>query len=1151
MNLGNHSEDKYRKAFLRKQKSAARKHRRYMDMRRRKNTESTPSSARDFSVDTKPKLDVSDLAVSFLVGTVSIYRNTKKTMQGQYRFLKNGLSHKIASSKNTYLHIRNEYKKKKYLQQQELQREREELLKREKEKSFLSQKERQLKEEEYEQKKIEQEALQREIDIKEKQIQEQEAYYAQKQKQERLKREQLQNEIALEEQRIRDQERLQKKREKQLRAETLKVQKEKARQEKKDLRLRLRTEKKREKQLRAEMLRAEKLKKEKEVYLVESEPSSDDMVMKKTKTSATKGLNTKRTFRKKKGSRAKKSGKRSWLVKIFLFLASIFLLFAGFAFIWFIGLEIPDVENFENRKISNSTKIYDKTGEILLYDIHDNIRRTVVDSENISQHAKNAIVAIEDHTFYEHNGVVWKSTFRAVLQTLFSKAGLSSAGTAGGSTLTQQVIKNTLLNRDRVISRKVKEWVLAYKIEKKLSKDKILEIYLNEAPYGGTIYGIQEASNRFFGISASELSPAQAAYLAAIPNLPTYYSPYGKNLKELGERQKTVLREMKRYGFLSDVQYRQALTEEVEFLPQDDSFAKSLHFVQYVRSELEKKYGVDMVENGGLQVVTTLDYELQKKAESIIKEHIEEVEEEFNASNAALVAIESSTGHILSMVGSRDYFDTDDFDGNFNVALAPRQPGSSFKPFAYVSAFEKGYLPESTIFDTQTQFNARCAPDETKNQDGCYSPNNYDFKFKGPLTFREALAESRNIPAIKINYLAGVSNVIQRAKDLGISSLNKSADFYGLGLVLGGGEVSLFEMTSAYTAFSNDGVYNKPTGILEVRDVKGQVIDAYVNNESRVIEKNAVRMLNSILSDNEARSPLFGRQSFLHFGDRDVAGKTGTTNDNRDAWLIGYTPDVAVGVWTGNNDNSSMKKGSSISGKPWRRYMDEIIQGYSKSSFLDYSLPDNFDQLPNMIRGDWFGGDSYVIDTVSGKLATEFTPQETRLTVPQPDPHTILHWINKQNPLVPNTTRNDGQYKNWEHSVAKYTRENLSAILGFNIQKPTEYDDVHGPNGEIILDEEDDFSFRIRGIDDGRVYSLDDPIDISLRFRDRDEDEIEKAQFFINNAFVGSIESEPFEFSFVPSELQYFEEENILRISVTDIDGTTIINEENFVLDFG
>lgn len=816
----------------------------------------------------------------------------------------------------------------------------------------------------------------------------------------------------------------------------------------------------------------------------------------------------------------------------FFILITLFVL-AGIFFIWFATLKIPDITNFENRKIANSTKIYDKTGEVLLYDIHENIRRTVVDLDNIAPSAKDAIIAIEDHSFYDHKGVVVSSTLRAIFQTALSKIGMRKGGSVGGSTLTQQVIKNTLLTRDKVLSRKAKEWVLAYKIEQRFTKDEILEIYLNEAPYGGTLYGIEEASKHFFGVSASELTLAQSAYLAAIPNLPTYYSPYGPNKDKLDARQKIVLQQMKKYGFISNDEYKEAMVEEVTFLPQEDNFAKSLHFVQYIRAYLEEKYGVDLVQNGGLKVITTLDYELQERAEEIIKDHVEEVKDVYNASNAALMAIDAKTGQILSMVGSRDYSDTEDFDGNFNVTLSPRQPGSSFKPIAYATAFEKGYLPETMVFDTETQFNARCDASDTTSNSGCYSPRNYDNAFKGPISLRSALAESRNIPAVKVNYLAGINNVIQKAKDMGITSLTKPASFYGLGLVLGGGEVSLLEMTSAYSVFATDGIYHKPTGILEVTDMDGTVLEKFTPNEQRVLGANSARMINSILSDNVARTPLFGAQSFLYFGERPVAGKTGTTNDNKDAWLIGYTPDVVVGVWTGNNDNKPMKKGSSISGKPWRQYMDEVLKKYPSSRFDGYALPDDFESLPGMVRGDWYGGTTVYLDSVSGKRATEFTPEESKIAVPQPDPHTILYSINKDNPRILDYSQSDQQYQNWEYGVRQYVEKNIAPLLSqFNIPLPEEEDDIHTEE-----EAESDFNILLSGYSPENVYMKDQTIHFILSFVGRELNEIKDVQFFINNAFVSSDTDAPFDISFVPHDLSYLEQNNILKVVATDTKG--------------
>ncbi len=902
---------------------------------------------------------------------------------------------------------------------------------------------------------------------------------------------------------------------------------------------------KREKKNEEKIRRGEKKEEQKPLEIIEPEREKIDIMkkdIKKVKVHKKKKGVKKELKPHKKSKKPKKRKKRvwSWLKGIIVFFVILTLIGLGVLFVWFSSLEIPSVDNFDKRKISNSTKLYDKTGEILLYDIHENIQRTVVSGDKISQYAKDAIIAIEDHNFYEHNGVVWKSTIRAVIQTLLSKIGFSTSGPAGGSTLTQQVIKNTLLTREKTIQRKMKEWVLAYKLEKKMTKDEILTTYLNEAPYGGTIYGIQEASRVFFGKTADDLTIAEAAYLASIPNLPTFYSPYGSHKEELKKRQRVVLSEMRKYNYISDSEYRKALEEKVEFLPQEENYAKALHFVQYVRSLLEEKYGADMVENGGLKVITTLDYKLQQKAEKIIKEHVENVKDQ-DATNAALVAIEAETGNIITMVGSRDYFDTENFDGNFNVALSPRQPGSSFKPFAYATAFEKGYLPETIIFDTQTQFNSNCDEDDFTSEDGCYSPNNYDYKFKGPLSFRNALAQSRNIPAVKISYLAGVSDIIEKAHEMGITSLNKKPSYYGLGLVLGGGEVSLLDMVSAYTTFANDGRHHKVNAILEVSTIEGEVLEKFEEERGeRVFSKNVARMISSILSDNEARTPLFGSHSVLYFGKRDVAGKTGTTNDKRDAWMLGYTTDVAVGVWTGNNDNSPMKKGSILSTKPWRLFMDEIIDTYGSGHFKDYDLPDNFDQLPNMLKGEWFGGETYVIDTVSGKLATEYTPEETKKEIIKFEPHTILHFINKSHPQEPGNSRNDPQYKNWEYGVQRYIREEYADKFDPDFEIPTEYDDVHTENGIV---QEGDFDFDIE-IDS--YYDFDETIKVEIDLDGIRKDEVAEVLFYVNNSFIGSINSRPFVFSFFPEDIPYLKEKNTLRVVVVDMDGKKVSREEKF-----
>ncbi|MFA6095717.1 MAG: transglycosylase domain-containing protein, partial [Candidatus Paceibacterota bacterium] len=403
-------------------------------------------------------------------------------------------------------------------------------------------------------------------------------------------------------------------------------------------------------------------------------------------------------MRKKLISRAIYHVRRHTAFDIALVLAALVFFIGACGLFWISSFRIPDLDSFEARKVAQSTKIYDRTGEILLYDIHDGAKRTVVAGSDISEYAKKATVAIEDAEFYEHHGIKISSIFRAVLANL-----LSQDYGQGGSTITQQVIKNALLTTDKKISRKLKEWVLAPQLEKVMSKDEILSIYLNEIPYGGSVYGIEEASNQFFNKGAKDVTLAEAAYLAAIPQATTYYSPYGKNRGELDKRKALVLSRMKGLGFITKDEYDAAQKEIVVFQPQNQFGILAPHFVFFVRDELDKLYGKETVDNGGLKVITTLDYALQEKAEALVKKTALENEEKFNAENAALVALDPKTGEILSMIGSRDYFDKD-IDGNFNITTAHRQPGSTFKPIVYSKLFEKGYTPDTVLFDLETEF---------------------------------------------------------------------------------------------------------------------------------------------------------------------------------------------------------------------------------------------------------------------------------------------------------------------------------------------------------------------------------------------------------------------------------------------------------------
>lgn len=688
------------------------------------------------------------------------------------------------------------------------------------------------------------------------------------------------------------------------------------------------------------------------------------------------------------------------------------LIGTGILLVWIATLDIPDLSSFEERKVQQSTKIYDRTGEILLYDLHQDVRRTIVPYEDISRHIKNATVAIEDDTFFEHAGVRPLAILRSMISNV-QKGGGPFSG-AGGSTITQQVIKNSILQHEKTLTRKVKEAILAFRLEQILTKDEILGHYLNESPYGGTIYGVEEASLSFFGKRASEVTLAEAAYLAALPQLPTYYSPYGNHIDELEIRKNYVLEKMVKLGFITQEEHDAAMNERVEFKPQVATGIRAPHFVFLVRDYLVEKYGEESIAERGLKVITTVDWKLQEQAEEIVKKNAFHNAKTFNAENAALVATDPTNGQILVMVGSRDYFDTE-IDGNFNIALAERQPGSSFKPFVYATAFKKGYTPETVVFDLKTQFSTACAPDNFTSEDGCYSPDNYDHKFRGPVTFKNALAQSLNIPAVKALYLAGIPASIKMARDMGITTLG-SGNTYGLTLVLGGGEVKLLEMVGAYGTFANDGVRHELQSIIRIEDAEGNVLEEPEPVAKPVLDPNVARQISDILSDNVARTPLYGANSTLYFPGRDVAAKTGTTNDKRDAWVLGYTPNLVVGAWAGNNDNRSMSEISGLIITPlWREFMDVALPTLETKSFTK-PIPTP-DTLKPVLRGVWFDAGALVTPTPSdSEEETEPAPITVENAVV--GAHSILYFLDKDDPRGPQPSYpTDGQFPLWEYPV--------------------------------------------------------------------------------------------------------------------------------------
>ncbi|NVN97488.1 penicillin-binding protein, partial [Candidatus Nomurabacteria bacterium] len=642
------------------------------------------------------------------------------------------------------------------------------------------------------------------------------------------------------------------------------------------------------------------------------------------------------------------------------------IILAGVLVVWISTLKLPDFKLFTERKIESSTKIYDRTGKILLYDVHQNIKRTVIPYEQIGTNIKNATVAIEDGEFYQHKGIRITSIIRA---TIWAK--LTGKKIQGGSTITQQLIKNTLLTSDRSVSRKIKEWILATKLEKIMSKDDILTLYLNEAPYGGNIYGIEEASKAFFDKEPLALSMAESAYLAAIPNGPTYYSPYRKNKDKLDERKNLVLKRMLDLKFIDEKAYNEAKNEVVVFQPEKPINIAAPHFVFFIKDYLENRYGINALENGGMKVITTLDYDLQKKAEAVAQEQAVINEKSWNGKNTGIVVIDPKTGQILSMVGSRNYFDKT-IDGNFNVTTAKRQPGSSFKPFIYAKAFEKGYTDETTLFDVKTEFNASCDPTGKplpgSPNASCYTPSNYDDNFRGPMTLRAALAQSINVVAVKLLYLVGIKDALKMASDLGITTLTDPTR-YGLSLVIGGGETTLLEMTSAYSVFAAGGMRHPYKSILSVEDADGNLLESYEDKPYQVLNGNITNILSSIMSDEKSRIPTFGANSVLNIPGHEVAVKTGTTNNNKDAWTIGYTPSVVVGVWVGNNENTPMKKGgAALAGPIWNKVISEYLKD-KPAEFFEKPEPINT-SIPPILRGFWQGGETFITDSISGGLAT-------------------------------------------------------------------------------------------------------------------------------------------------------------------------------------
>jgi membrane peptidoglycan carboxypeptidase len=647
------------------------------------------------------------------------------------------------------------------------------------------------------------------------------------------------------------------------------------------------------------------------------------------------------------------------IIIFFFSLAAACLLGMAFLFILF-AKDLPRPEVFTERQSDQTTQIYDRTGQVLLYEIYGEEKRTIVPLSSIPDYFKKAVIATEDANFYTHFGLDVKSFANSLLKDL--KTGTLNYG---GSTIPQQLIRSTFLSTDKTATRKIREIILSIELDRKYPKDQILEWYLNQVPFGQNAYGAEAASQTYFKKSVSELSLPEIAILTALIKGPSYYNPYGNHKAELLARKDYVLDRMVNEGFLTKDQADAAKKEPIVFQEISQPI-KAPHFTLWVKDYLDQKYGEDFLREKGLKVYTSLDWQMQQSAEQIVKEESLK-NRASNAANASLVAINPKTGEILAMVGSADWYATGSypegcsisennclFDPKFNVAVGTeqspgRQPGSSFKPFVYVTAFEKGYNDQTTLVDIQTNFGIWGREN--------YIPQNYDGNFRGNVTLRSALAQSLNIPSIKVLYLVGGGNLefanttdftgqeniyakgvqysVKTAKEMGITTLNEPLSSYGPAIVLGGGEVKLLDMTSAYGVFATEGLEIPPVSVLKITDSGGNIIEQNKKTQKRVLSINSSRLINDILSDNNARAPIFGYSSSLYFPDYQVAAKTGTTQDYRDAWVIGYTPSIAVGVWVGNSNNSPIdrKTGAMIAAPMWHKFLNKYLSDKSKENF--------------------------------------------------------------------------------------------------------------------------------------------------------------------------------------------------------------------------
>ena len=636
--------------------------------------------------------------------------------------------------------------------------------------------------------------------------------------------------------------------------------------------------------------------------------------------------------------------------------AVVFLFLPYFTYTWL--QELPNPTMLSRRDLEVSTKIYDRNGA-LLYEIYADQNRNPISISEVPKSIIQATIAIEDKDFYRHNGFSIKGVSRALWEILVNHR------IQGGSTITQQLIKSALLSPEVSIVRKIKELVLAFWAERMYTKNQILEMYFNQVPYGGTAWGIESASQTYFGKPIKDLTLGEAALLAGLPAAPSEYSPFGSHPEKAFSRQLDVLRRMKEDGYITQSEADVAYKETIHFVTPNVPL-RAPHFVMYIKDLLEKRYGSRLVQQGGLRVMTTLDVSIQEKMQDIVTNQINNLSY-LQVGNGAALVTNPKTGEILAMVGSRDYFDSSR-DGNVNVTTSLRQPGSSIKVVTYALALENGFTPATILDDSPVVYSFPGLPS--------YAPINYDNKFHGPTPLRYALGNSYNIPAVKVAAKLGVQQIIQKGRLMGIESwIDESR--YGLSITLGGAEVTMTDMAEVFGTLANNGERKDLVPILEVTDYTGKVYERTKEDRGiQAVKPEVAWLVSNILSDNAARTSAFGAASTLVIPGKTVSVKTGTSNDKRDNWTIGYTPSILAAVWVGNNDNTPMNPylSSGVTGAApiWHDMMVELLKDKNDE------IPGRNDSIVSLPC--YFGKPEYFIrgtEPAGGRCAPLPTPSAT------------------------------------------------------------------------------------------------------------------------------------------------------------------------------